>query len=112
MPTHVDTIWELVRGEPAELVIRFRTDAEGTPLDLTDRSYRCHLRPYAASTLHTAATVTAPEPETGEIVLHVSAVQTAGIPWNLGLWSLEETIEDVARTILEGDVTVGTDVTR
>lgn len=112
MPTRVNTTWELVRGETAELLIRFRTDTDGTPLDLTDRTYRAHLRPYAASPIHTAATVTVAAPTTGELMLHVSAADTGAIAWNRGLWSLEETIDGVPRTILEGEVTVGTDVTR
>ena len=112
MVTEVVTAWELIRGEPATRLFRFHAEEIGNPLDLTDRTYRVHLRPYAASDIHTAALVTVTDPTGGAMTVTLTAEQTDAIPWNIGVWSLEETIAGVAGSLIEGDVIVRPDVTR
>lgn len=109
------------RGETFRHLLKWQ-DANEAPIDLTGYSARMHVRssvdaPTTLLELTTANNkISFPNADQGEILLHLTAAETAALTWDTGVYDLELVIvialvEEVTR-LVEGKVTVTKEVTR
>jgi hypothetical protein len=109
------------KGETFRHLLKWQ-DANETPVDLTGYSARMHIRSDidATSTLIELTTVnqkiTFPNEEDGEILIKLTAAETAAITWDSAVYDLElvsmDGLEEVVTRLVEGKVSVTKEVTR
>jgi hypothetical protein len=109
------------RGETFRHILKWQ-DANETPIDLTGYTARMHIRSSidAPTTLLELTTsnnkISFPNALEGEILLKLTAAETAALTWDTGVYDLElvilvSAVEEVTR-LVEGKVTVTKEVTR
>lgn len=88
--------------------------SDGLVFDLTGYTARGQIRKAYASTTYTALTVTINNPEDGEIVLALTAAQTAALSSGRYVYDIEivETSSGAVTRVIEGQVEINPRVTR
>lgn len=103
----------ITRGDTEVIVATLTSDDNGTPINITGRTYRAQIRSTQDSTTIKASfTCTVPTGTDGKVTCTLSAADCATLTAGRYYWDLEETASGVVSTILAGDVTVLADVTR
>lgn len=107
------------QGATFERLIAYKTGTPPVPVDLTGYTARMQVRatidaPDVLLELSTInARITLPDPAQGQLLLEVSATDTAAITWTGGVYDLELTSPAGKVTrLLRGTVTVSPEVTR
>jgi len=87
--------------------------SDGTPVDITGRTYAAQIRATADATT-TIATFTCAitNAAAGQFACTLPATTTAALSIGTGVWDLQETSGDTKTTILAGPVRIDYDVTR
>lgn len=102
----------LTRGDTETLVVTIQGD-NGSPINITGRTYRAQVRSSQDSTTIKASfTCTVTSGANGQVTCVLSATDSATLPSGQYYWDLEENASGVVSTILAGNVTVFADVTR
>lgn len=88
-------------------------NSDGTPVNISGRTYAAQIRATADATT-TIATFTCgiTNAAAGQFACTLSATTTAALAIGVGVWDLQETSGDVKTTILAGPVRIDYDVTR
>lgn len=103
----------ITRGDTETLVITITSDDNGTPVDITGRTYRAQIRSSQdSSTIKASFTCTVAYGTTGQVTCVLAAADSATLTPGLAFWDFEENASGVITTILSGNVTVLADVTR
>lgn len=93
-------------------------DSEGNPIDFTGAEVRMQIRPFVSSdtimvSLTEANGRVTTDPENGEIVLTISATDTAALVRTVGSYDLEvEYADGTVDGLLYGNITISREVTR
>lgn len=112
MTIPADLPLDIRTGDTVTLSVAFQYST-GLPLDITGRTYRAQLRtvPEDSETL-ASFTCTVVSAIGGTLTVSLPASTTATLPTGPACWDLEETYGTAVNTLLAGDVTVVSDVTR
>lgn len=88
-------------------------NSDGTPVNISGRTYAAQIRATADATT-TIATFTCgiTNAAAGQFACTLSATTTGALAIGVGVWDLQETAGDVKTTILAGPVRIDYDVTR
>jgi hypothetical protein len=102
-----------VRIGDTETVTVTLQESDGTPVNITERTYAAQIRATAdaASTIATF-TCAITNGAAGQFACTLSATTTAALSIGTGVWDLQETNGSVKTTILAGPVRIDYDVTR
>lgn len=102
-----------VRIGDTETVTVTLQESDGTPVDITGRTYAAQIRATADATTTIAAfTCAITNAAAGQFACTLSATTTAALAIGTGVWDLQETNGTVKTTILAGPVRIDYDVTR
>lgn len=103
----------IYQGDDYALVLHFWTDEAHTiPADVSDRVFRCELRPSPGhADLLVAMTVQMADADEGEVAFTLTAAQTAALARDCS-YDVEQEVEGMVTTIFRGDVEVVKQVTR
>ncbi len=104
-----------IRIGDTETVTVTLQNADGTPIDITGRSYAAQIRPTADSaTVIASFTCAITNAAAGQFACTLSAATTGALAIGTGVWDLQETSGGgtVKTTILAGPVRIDYDVTR
>lgn len=103
----------ITRGDTETLVVTITSDDNGTPINITGRTYRAQIRSSQdATTVKASFTCVVTNGAAGQVTCTLSAADSATLPVGIAFWDLEENASGVISTILSGTVTVLADVTR
>ena len=96
----------IVIGDTKTVNVSFE-NPDGTPIDITGRTYAAQIRSSKASTTVLAEfTCTVANGPGGQLAAALPASTTAGLIPSDGVWSLRETNATVVTTILSGTVQI------
>lgn len=113
MAVPADQDLTITRGDTETLVINLTSDDDGTPINITGRTYRAQIRQSQDSTTIKASfTCVLSNAASGQVTCTLAAADSATLPVGKAYWDLEENASGVITTILSGNVTVTADVTR
>lgn len=103
----------ITRGDTVTLVITVASDENGTPINITGRTYRAQIRSNQDSTtVKGSFTCVVSDGSAGQVTCTLSAADCATLTPGVAFWDFEENASGVVTTILSGNVTVLADVTR
>lgn len=102
-----------VRIGDTETVTVTLQESNGTPVNITGRTYAAQIRPTAdSSTVIATFSCAITNAAAGQFACTLSATTTAALSIGTGVWDLQETNGTVKTTILAGPVRIDYDVTR
>ena len=100
------------RGDNVTVTVTMTTNGT-TPINITGRTYRAHIRTTKdAATTSGTFVCTVTNASAGEVTCVMSAGSTAALPVGTSYWDFEENNAGVVATILSGTVNVLADVSR
>lgn len=89
------------------------TDSNGSPVNISGRTYAAQIRTYATDTAALATfSCSIINAAAGTLAATLSASTTAALTAGLAVWDLQETNGTTVTTLLAGQVTIVQDVTR
>ena len=113
MAVPADQDLTITRGDTETIVVTLTSDDNGTPINITGRTYRAQIRQSQdATTIKASFTCAITNAAAGQVTCTLSATDSATLPVGIAYWDFEENASGVVTTILSGNVTVVADVTR
>lgn len=99
-------------GDTESLTLNLQ-NSDGTPINVTGRTYAAQIRATAdATTVLASFTCAISNAAGGVVTATLPAATTAALTPGVGVWDLQETNGTVVTTLLAGPVTITQDVTR
>lgn len=103
----------ITRGDTETVVVTCTSDENGTPINITGRTYRAQIRSSSeSSTVKASFTCTVTDGPNGKVTCVLSATSSAALSPGNYYWDLEENASGTVTTFISGSVTVVGDVTR
>jgi hypothetical protein len=87
-------------------------NSAGTAVDLTGYTAAAQIRSSFSATEKTDLTVSIPTPANGQIVVSLTATETAALTLESGVWDLELTYGATVTRLLQGTYTLSKEVTK
>jgi hypothetical protein len=103
----------ITRGDTETIIAIIASDASGTPVDITGRTYTSQVRATQDTAIIAASfTCTVTDGPAGEVTCVMSPAASAELDPGYYYWDLQENASGTITTVLSGQVTVLADVTR
>jgi hypothetical protein len=103
----------ITRGDTETVVAVLTSDEEGTPINITGRTYTSQIRSNQDSSIIAASfTCVVTNGAAGTVTCTLSAASSAELDPGYYFWDLQENASGVISTVLAGQVSVLADVTR
>ena len=108
-PAELDLI--LRTGDTEQITLNLSN--EGTPVNITGRTYAAQIRPEPlSSTIIASFSCVITDAAGGVVVCTLTAAETATLAPTIGVWDLQETNATVLPTLVAGTATIQSDITR